>query len=63
MAPSKQPIPTCPEPEQPERLDPETERILQERLINPGALRTYSDFEAEETRRKPRPPTPPAIAV
>ena len=53
MAPSKQPIPACPEPEQPERLDPETERILQERLINPGALRTYSDFEAEETRRAP----------
>jgi hypothetical protein len=53
-----QPLPVRPEPEQPERLDPETERVLQERLTNPGPLRPWSEFEAEESRRKPQPPTP-----
>jgi hypothetical protein len=57
--PSKpQPIPVRPDPEQPERLDPETERVLRERLADPGALRPWDEFEAEERRRKPESPMP-----
>jgi len=59
MAPSKpQPVPGRPEPEQPDRLDPDTERILRERLADPGPLRPWGEFEAEERRRKPESPMP-----
>lgn len=47
-----------PEPEPPERLDPETERVLRERLADPGPLRPWSEFEAEERRRTPESPMP-----
>ena len=50
--------PVRPEPEQPERLDPETERVLRERLADPGPTRPWDEFYTEEKKRKPQPPMP-----
>ena len=58
MAPSNpERLPVRPEREQPEPLDSETERVLQERLADPGPIRPWGEFEAEERQRKPSPPT------
>lgn len=56
MKPARIPARPDAQPEQP--LDAETRRILEDRLAEPGPLRPWSDFEAEESRRKPEPPLP-----
>ena len=37
---------------------PEVERVVRERLADPGPLRPWGEFEAEEKGRKPEPPMP-----
>jgi hypothetical protein len=58
--PSKpQPVPTRPDRDDAEEpVLPEIERIVRERITDPGPLRPWGEFEAEESRRKPESPTP-----
>jgi hypothetical protein len=53
-----QSVPVRQEPEQPERLDEETKRILEDRLADAGPTRPWDEFYAEEQKRKPQPPMP-----
>ncbi len=52
------PAPRRPDVESEAPLDAETRRILAERLAEPGPLRPWREFEAEEQRRKPESPKP-----